>query len=61
MKGIIFYFDNGMEQMIPGATIKAIVEKPEKLEKNWLAYGDNYLINTKHVVEVRRTDNEEDG
>ena len=58
MTGIIFCFDNGMEQRIPGATIGEIVESSEDLGKNWLRYGDDYLVNTRHVVSIRRFDDE---
>ena len=58
MTGIIFYFDTGMEQRIPGATIGEIVESSEDLGKNCLRYGDDYLVNTRHVVSIRRCDDE---
>lgn len=58
MTGIIFYFDNGMEQIIPGATIGEIVESSEDIGKNWLRYGDDYLVNSRHVVSIRRFDDE---
>lgn len=58
MTGIIFCFDNGMEQRIPGATIGEIVERSKDLGENWLRYGDDYLVNTRHVVSIRRFDDE---
>ncbi|WP_308556144.1 hypothetical protein [uncultured Lactobacillus sp.] len=59
--GVRFYFDNGLEQLVPGAKLKEISNKiPDKPkhEDVWIQYGEDLMINTSHVVEIIRDDSE---
>lgn len=50
MKGVRFYFDGGMSQFVPGASVKEIVKRVNDSEKgNWIAFGDQIVINLKKV------------
>ena len=61
MKGVKFYFDGGTSQFVPGASMKEIIRRVNDNEKaNWIAFGDQIVINMKKVYEFYEDEYEED-
>lgn len=61
MRGVRFYFDGGMNQFVPVASVKEIIKKVNDSEKgNWIAFDDQIVINLKKVYEFYGDNYEED-
>lgn len=51
--GCTFYFNNGISQFVPDASLKELMDKiNDGVDSDWLTYGNKLLIRVDQIVEV---------